>query len=76
MTTSSNSSRIRIKLKGYDSRVIDLSSSKIIETAVRTGAQVVGPVPLPTKTERYTVIRGPHIDKRSRETFELRSPTK
>ncbi|MCA9308446.1 30S ribosomal protein S10 [candidate division WWE3 bacterium] len=73
MTTSSNSSRIRIKLKGYDSRVIDLSSSKIIETAVRTGAQVVGPVPLPTKTERYTVIRGPHIDKRSRETFELRT---
>lgn len=65
--------RIRIKLKSYDSRIIDLSCEKIIDTAVRTGAMVVGPVPLPTKIERFTVIRGPFIDKRSREQFELRT---
>lgn len=65
--------RIRIKLKSYDSRIIDLSCEKIIDTAVRTGAQVIGPVPLPTKIERFTVIRGPFIDKRSREQFELRT---
>lgn len=66
-------SRVRIKLQGYDSRVLDLSTSKIVDTAIRTGAKVVGPVPLPTKIERFTVIRGPHIDKRSREQFELRT---
>ncbi len=66
-------SRIRIKLKSYDSRIIDLSCDKIVDTAVRTGASIVGPVPLPTRIERYTVIRGPHIDKRSREQFELRT---
>lgn len=66
-------SRVRIKLQGYDSRVLDISSSKIVDTAIRTGAKVVGPVPLPTKIERFTVIRGPHIDKRSREQFELRT---
>jgi small subunit ribosomal protein S10 len=66
-------SRIRIKLKSYDSRIIDLSCEKIIDTAVRTGPKVVGPVPLPTKIERFTVIRGPFIDKRSREQFELRT---
>lgn len=65
--------KIRIKLKSYDSRIIDASCSKIVDTAIRTGAQIVGPVPLPTKIERYTVIRGPHIDKRSREQFELRT---
>ncbi|OGC38349.1 30S ribosomal protein S10 [candidate division WWE3 bacterium RBG_13_37_7] len=65
--------KIRIKLKAYDSRIMDLSCSKIVDTAIRTGAKVVGPIPLPTKTERYTVIRGPHIDKRSREQFELRT---
>jgi small subunit ribosomal protein S10 len=65
--------KIRIKLKSYDSRIIDLSCSKIVDTAIRTGAQIVGPVPLPTKIERFTVIRGPHIDKRSREQFELRT---
>jgi small subunit ribosomal protein S10 len=66
-------SKIRIKLKSYDSRIIDISCGKIIDTALRTGAQVVGPVPLPTKTEKFTVIRGPFIDKRSREQFELRT---
>ncbi len=65
--------RIRIKLKAYDSRVMDVSCDKIVETVVRTGAKVVGPVPLPTRRELFTVIRGPHIDKRSREQFELRT---
>jgi len=70
---SKKESKLRIKLKSYDSRIIDLSCSKIVDTAVRTGAEVVGPVPLPTRIERFTVIRGPHIDKRSREQFELRT---
>lgn len=65
--------KIRIKLRAYDSRVMDSSCNKIVETAIRTGAKVVGPVPLPTKRELFTVIRGPHIDKRSREQFELRT---
>ncbi len=65
--------KIRIKLNAYDSRVMDSSCEKIVETAIRTGAEVVGPVPLPTRRELYTVIRGPHIDKRSREQFELRT---
>ena len=70
---SKKDSKIRIKLKSYDNRIIDLSCDKIVDTAVRTGASIVGPVPLPTRIERYTVIRGPHIDKRSREQFELRT---
>ena len=65
--------KIRIRLKSYDHRIIDLSVSKIVDTAVRTGAQIVGPIPLPTRKEKFTVIRGPHIDKRSREQFELRT---
>lgn len=65
--------RIRIKLKAYDSRIIDQSASRIVDTAIRTGAKVSGPVPLPTAIEKYTVIRGPHIDKRSREQFEIRT---
>src|SRR3989337_3265363 len=69
----SKESKIRIKLKSYDSRIMDLSCTKIVDTAIRTGAKVVGPVPLPTKIEKFTVIRGPHIDKRSREQFELRT---
>jgi len=66
-------SRIRIKLQAYDSRIIDQSASRIVDTAVRTGAKVSGPIPLPTSIERFTVIRGPHIDKRSREQFEIRT---
>lgn len=73
MIKAKKESKIRIKLQAYDSRVIDLSCTKIVDTAIRTGAKVVGPVPLPTRTERFTVIRGPHIDKRSRETFELKT---
>ncbi len=65
--------RIRVRLKSYDTRVIDQSAEKIIETALRTGAKVSGPVPLPTRVERFTVIRGPHVDKRSREQFEIRT---
>lgn len=65
--------RIRVRLKSYDSRVIDSASERIVDTAVRTGAKVAGPVPLPTDINRTTVIRGPHIDKRSMETFEMRT---
>jgi small subunit ribosomal protein S10 len=65
--------KIRIKLRGYDHRVVDLSTTKIVDTAIRTGAKVVGPIPLPTRIEKFTVIRGPFIDKRSREQFELRT---
>ena len=64
--------KIRIRLKAYDHRLIDRSASEIVETAKRTGAQVRGPIPLPTDKHRYTVIRGPHIDKDSREHFEMR----
>lgn len=65
--------RIRIRLKAYDHRVLDQSAQQIVETAERTGAQVVGPVPLPTKIEKFTVIRSPFIDKDSREQFEIRT---
>jgi len=64
--------RIRIRLKAFDHRLLDLSVEEIVETAKRTGATVVGPVPLPTKVERYTVLRSPHVDKKSREQFEIR----
>uniref|UniRef100_A0A832DRK5 Small ribosomal subunit protein uS10 n=1 Tax=candidate division WWE3 bacterium TaxID=2053526 RepID=A0A832DRK5_UNCKA len=63
--------RIRVRLKAYDARVIDRSAEKIVDAAVRTGAKVVGPIPLPTEREIFTVIRSPHIDKRSREQFEI-----
>ncbi len=65
--------RIRIRLKGYDQRVLDRSTSDIVETAKRTGARIVGPIPLPTKREIYTVLRSPHVDKKSREQFEMRT---
>lgn len=65
--------RIRIRLKAYDHRILDQSAQQIVDTAERMGAKVAGPVPLPTRTERYTVIRGPHIDKDSREQFEIRT---
>ncbi|MGQ9627934.1 MAG: 30S ribosomal protein S10 [Anaerolineae bacterium] len=65
--------RIRIRLKAYDHRILDQSVKQIVETAERTGAAVVGPVPLPTKIERFTVIRSPFIDKDSREQFEIRT---
>jgi small subunit ribosomal protein S10 len=65
--------KIRIRLKAYDHRVLDQSAQRIVETAERTGARVVGPVPLPTRIERYTVIRSPFIDKDSQEHFEIRT---
>ncbi|SLN40141.1 30S ribosomal protein S10 [Oceanibacterium hippocampi] len=64
---------IRIRLKAYDHRVLDQSAREILNTAKRTGAQVRGPIPLPTRIEKFTVLRGPHIDKKSREQFEIRT---
>ncbi len=64
---------IRIRLKAFDHRVLDQSSSEIINTAKRTGARVRGPVPLPTRIERFTVLRSPHIDKKSMDAFEVRT---
>ncbi|UCF88497.1 MAG: 30S ribosomal protein S10 [bacterium] len=64
--------KIRIKLKAYDYRVLDTSVTEIVETARRTGARVCGPIPLPTRRSIYTVLKGPHIDKKSREQFEIR----
>ncbi|HIJ62911.1 MAG TPA: 30S ribosomal protein S10 [Rhodospirillaceae bacterium] len=64
---------IRIRLRGFDHRVLDLSARDIVNTAKRTGAQVCGPVPLPTRIEKFTVNRSPHIDKKSREQFEIRT---
>jgi small subunit ribosomal protein S10 len=65
--------RLRIRLKAYDHRALDQSAQRIVETAERTGATVVGPVPLPTHIERYTVRRSPYIDKDSHEHFEIRT---
>ena len=67
------SDKIRIRLKAYDSRILDQSTGEIVETAKRTGAHVAGPIPLPTHISRYTVLRGPHVDKKSREQFEVRT---
>ncbi len=68
-----DSQNIRIRLKAFDHRVLDQSTSEIVNTAKRTGARVRGPIPLPTKLERFTVLRSPHIDKKSREQFEIRT---
>ena len=65
--------KIRIKLSAYDYRLLDQSVVEIVETAKRTGARVVGPIPLPTKIEKFTVLRSPHVDKKSREQFEIRT---
>ena len=65
--------KIRIRLKAFDHRILDQSAQQIVETAERTGALVAGPVPLPTKIEKYSVIRGPFIDKDSQEHFEIRT---
>ena len=68
-----DSQSIRIRLRAYDHRVLDQSPSEIVNTAKRTGATVRGPIPLPTRIERFTVNRSPHIDKKSREQFEIRT---
>lgn len=65
--------RIRIKLKAYDHKLLDQSAIKIVQAVERTGATVAGPVPLPTEITKYTVLRSPHIDKKSREQFEMRT---
>ena len=67
------SERIRIRMEGYDYEVLDRTALDIVETARRTGADVHGPIPLPTRIERYTVLRSPHIDRKSREQFEIRT---
>ncbi|OYD16323.1 30S ribosomal protein S10 [candidate division WOR-3 bacterium JGI_Cruoil_03_51_56] len=72
MSSIKSTKKIRIKLKAYDYRVLDQSARDIVEVAKRTGAQVSGPVPLPTKRTLFTVLRSPNVDKRSREQFELR----
>ena len=65
--------KIRIRMEAYDHGVLDEAALEIVETAKRTGAKVSGPVPLPTRIERYTVNRSPHVDKKSREQFEIRT---
>jgi small subunit ribosomal protein S10 len=71
--TMAQQQRIRIRLKAFDHRLIDRSASEIVETAKRTGAQVRGPIPLPTKIERYTVLTSPHVDKDARDQYETRT---
>ena len=73
MATSTKKQRIRVCLKAYDHKLIDVSSEKIVETAKRTDAKVLGPIPLPTKRRVYCVLRSPHVDKKSREHFEMRT---
>ena len=65
--------KIRIRLKAYDSRVLDQSTTEIVDTAKRTGARLAGPIPLPTSINKWTVLRSPHVDKKSREQFEIRT---
>ena len=73
MATASFSDKIRIRLKAYDYRVLDQSTSEIVDTAKRTGARLAGPIPLPTAKNKWTVLRSPHVDKKSREQFELKT---
>jgi small subunit ribosomal protein S10 len=68
-----NSQKIRIRLKAYDHRLLDQSTKEIVETAKRTGAKIAGPVPLPTAISKFCVLRSPHVDKKSREQFEIRT---
>jgi small subunit ribosomal protein S10 len=65
--------KIRIRLKAYDHRLLDQSAAEIVDTAKRTGAKVVGPIPLPTRINKFCVLRSPHVDKKSREQFEVRT---
>ena len=70
---SAESQRIRIRLKAFDHRLIDRSASEIVQTARRTGARVKGPIPLPTRKERFTVLISPHVDKNARDQYEIRT---
>ena len=73
MSAKQQKQKIRIRLKGFDQRQLDRSTADIVETAKRTGARVVGPIPLQTRREIYTVLRSPHVDRKSREQFEIRT---
>ena len=73
MATTVQGQKIRIRLKAYDSRILDKSVKEIVGTARNTGARVVGPIPLPTRINKWTVLRSPHVDKKSREQFEIRT---
>src|SRR4030042_7071425 len=68
-----NSQKIRIRLKAYDHRLLDQSTKEIVDTAKRTGARIAGPIPLPTAINKFCVLRSPHVDKKSREQFEIRT---
>lgn len=72
MAVVKNNQRIRIRLKAFDHKLIDRSTREIVDTAKRTGAQIKGPIPLPTKIERYTVLISPHVDKDARDQYEIR----
>jgi small subunit ribosomal protein S10 len=73
MAVVNNNQRIRIRLKAFDHKLIDLSTREIVDTAKRTGAIIRGPIPLPTKIERYTVLNSPHADKDARDQYEMRT---
>ena len=70
---SKQAQKIRLKLRSFDSKLLDVSMEEIVETVKKTGAAIIGPVPLPTKSEIYTVLRSPHVDKKSREQFALKT---
>lgn len=72
-TTKKAKQKIRIRIKGYDQRLLDHATADIVETAKRTGAGLAGPIPLPTNREVFTVLRSPHVDRKSREQFEMRT---
>ena len=73
MTAANDQTRIRIRMEAYDHRALDASAKEIVDNAKRTNARVCGPIPVPTRVERYTVLRSPHIDRKSREQFEIRT---
>ncbi|MGB2630674.1 MAG: 30S ribosomal protein S10 [Candidatus Omnitrophota bacterium] len=73
MAKKKESQKIRLKLKAFDHKLLDVSMAEIVETVKKTGATVIGPVPLPTKREIFTVLRSPHVDKKSREQFQLKT---
>ncbi len=73
MAQEAGNQKIRIRLKAFDHKLLDQSTTEIVDTARRTGARIAGPIPLPTQIEKYTVLRSPHVDKKSREQFEIRT---
>ncbi len=73
MAKKTKTAKIRLRLKSFDHKLLDVSMSEIVETVRKTGASIIGPVPLPTRRELYTVLRSPHVDKKSREQFELKT---